>query len=80
MARGWESKSVESQQADTGASAAQRPRLTPEARARADKREALGLALARVRDALGRASQPAHRAMLERAAADLDAEITALSS
>jgi hypothetical protein len=80
VARGWESKSVESQQADTGASASQRPRLSPEARARADKREALCLSLARVRDALKCASQPAHRAMLERAAADLGAEISALSS
>ena len=79
MARGWESKSVESQQADAGAVAAG-PRLSPEARAIADKRAALQLSLARVRDGLGRASQPAHRAMLERAAADLDAAINALSS
>ena len=79
MARGWESKSVESQQADTGAALPQRPRLSPEARARVERREALQLSLARVRDALEHASQPAHRAMLERAAADLDAEISALS-
>jgi hypothetical protein len=79
VARGWESKSVESQQADAGASD-RRPRLSPQARALVDKREALRLSLARVRDALARASQPAHRAMLERAAADLDAEISALSS
>jgi hypothetical protein len=59
---------------------AQRPRLSPEARAIADRRAALQLSLARVRDALGRASQPAHRAMLERAAADLAADISALSS
>jgi hypothetical protein len=70
---------VESQQADTSAPASQRPRLSPEARARVDRREALRLSLARVRDALEHASQPAHRAMLERAAADLDAEISALS-
>lgn len=80
MARGWESKSVESQQAETGGSTVQRPRLSPEARARVDKHEALRLSLARVRDELARASQPAHRAMLERAAAALDAEITALWS
>jgi hypothetical protein len=80
MARGWESKSVESQQADSKAATDQRPDLTPEARARLDKRQALALSLARVRDELSRAIQPAHRAMLERAAAALDAEINALSS
>ena len=79
MARGWESKAVESQQAETGGSAAQRPRLTPEARARADKRKDAASRGAGARRA-GAASQPAHRAMLERAAADLDLEITALSS
>ena len=80
MARGWESKSVESQQADTGRSAPVGPRLSPEARARLDRREALRLSLARVRDELTRASQPAHRMMLQRAAAALDAEISVLSS
>lgn len=78
MARGWESKSVESQQADTR-HAPSGPGLSPEARARLEKRQSLALSLARVRDDLRRASQPAHRAMLERAAAALDAEITALS-
>ena len=52
MARGWESKSVESQQADRLGSAARGPALTPEARARAARREALPLALARVREEL----------------------------
>jgi hypothetical protein len=80
MARGWESKAIESQQADTGGSADRRPPLSPEARARLDRKEMLTLSLARVRDELARASQPAHRAMLERAAIALDAEISALSS
>jgi hypothetical protein len=79
MARGWESKAVESQQADSGGSV-QGPRLSPEARARLDRKDMLTLSLARVRDELTRASQPAHRAMLERAAVALDAEISALSS
>lgn len=78
MARGWESKSVESQQADTRP-APSGPALTPEARARLEQRQSLDLSLARVRDDLTRASQPAHRAMLERAAAALEAAITALS-
>ena len=80
MARGWESKSVESQQADAGGAAHRRPQLTPEERARLDRRAALTLSLARVRDDLTRAGQPAHRAMLERAAAALETEISALSS
>ncbi len=78
MARGWESKSVESQQADTRQAPAG-PALTPQARAQLEKRQSLDLSLARVRDDLTRASQPAHRTMLERAAAALEAEITALS-
>ena len=78
MARGWESKSVESQQAETRPTRSG-PALTPEARARLEQRQSLDLSLARVRDDLTRASQPAHRAMLERAAAALEAAITALS-
>ena len=42
--------------------------------------DALMLSLARVRDELARATHPAHRTMLERAAAALDAEISGLSS
>jgi hypothetical protein len=79
MARGWESKSVESQQADTLGTHAEHPRLSPEARARVARREALMLALARVRDELTGAHQPAHRAMLERAVAALEAQISGLS-
>ena len=79
MARGWESKSVESQQADRAGSAARGPTLTPEARARAARREALTLALARVREELAGAHQPAHRTMLERAVAALEAQISGLS-
>jgi hypothetical protein len=79
MARGWESKSVESQQADSVGSSARGPTLTPEARARAARREALTLALARVREELAGARQPAHRTMLERAVAALEAQISGLS-
>jgi len=79
MARGWESKSVESQQADTLGSSARRPSLTPEAVARAARREALTLALARVRAELAGATQAPHRAMLERAVAALETQISGLS-
>jgi hypothetical protein len=79
MARGWESKSVESQQADSVGSSARRPALTPEARATAARRDALTLALARVREELAGAQQPAHRTMLERAVTALEAQIGGLS-
>ena len=52
--------------------------VLPEARAREDRRRALALSLARVRDDLSRATQAPHRTMLERAAAALEAEISAL--
>ena len=79
MARGWESKSVEAQQADQPASRPAAPAMSPEARVRQDRQRAAALALARVRDELSRATRPAHRAMLERAAAALEAELNAAS-
>ena len=79
MARGWESKSVESQQADRVGSSVRRPAVTPEARAREARREALTLALARVREELAGATRPPHRAMLERAIAALETQISGLS-
>jgi hypothetical protein len=77
MARGWESKSIEAQQAERLAPAIQGPALDADARVRLEQRQATALALARVRDELTRAVQPAHRAMLERAAAALEAELSA---
>jgi len=67
MARGWESKSVESQQADREAAAKTGPPPTPDdARQRAERRTA-ELALARAKADLTQATAPAHRAMLEAA-------------
>ena len=67
MARGWESKSVESQQADREAAAKVSPPATPEeARQRADRRT-VELSLARAEADLAQATAPAHRAMLEAA-------------
>jgi len=81
MARGWESKAVESQQADAMRSAG-----TGEGRELADaepadytKREVLRLARARTAADLARAEAPAQRAMLERALSDLDRIIAALT-
>jgi hypothetical protein len=64
MARGWESKSIESQQEDAQAAKARKPALTPEERERAQKRETLRLAVARAQAELQAACQPAYRDML----------------
>ena len=77
MARGWESKSVESQQevlpeADRGEA------LTPEQREIRRKRESLELDRRRVLHDLEAARSPVRRASLERALAFLDGEIAKL--
>jgi hypothetical protein len=80
MARGWESKSVESQQ---DAAADRRKSATPVApadAARAAQRSTLMLARTRALADLQLACAPAHRAMLEQAIADLDARLAALRS
>lgn len=78
MARGWESKAVEEQQAarDADASPA-RPTLSAEDTVEAQQMVSWKLARARVLADLQRACQPAHRAMLEAALADLDDRIRA---
>jgi hypothetical protein len=75
MARGWESKAVESQQAEQLAPGNAGPALTPEARSRQQRREAMMLALTKARDELARATRPAHKTMLEQAIAALEAEL-----
>ena len=65
MARGWESKSIESQQDDAGRKAAAGPELTPEQRARATDKAGLELALAQTQAELTGACRPAHREMLK---------------
>ncbi len=50
----------------------QRPTSTPEERAHTAQVESLRLSQARIREQLGRATHPAHRAMLERALRALD--------
>lgn len=64
MARGWESKSIESQQVDAQGSAPKKPALTPEQRARQERRTTLEMALARTHAELQAACQPAYREML----------------
>ena len=74
MARGFESKDVEFQQAERERGRETRPALTPGQRAEASRRQTLELSLARLRADLEAAQRPAHRAMLAQAIATLEAE------
>ena len=78
MARGWESKNVEAQQADRESSRQTQRPMTAEEQHRAQRRQGLVLARARAASDLERATRPAHRAMLTTALADIDRELSAL--
>ena len=65
MARGWESKSIESQQDDAGRKPAAGPELTPAQREHATERAGLELALAQTQAEMTGACRPAHREMLK---------------
>ena len=66
MARGFESKSVESQQADAAQKkAALGPELTAEERERAVQKAGLEMALAQTQAEMAAACRPAHREMLK---------------
>lgn len=83
MARGWESKDVESRQEQVDHER-QRQRQQQGAavnsadRVREVQRESLLLTRTRVQSDLSRATHPRHRAQLEAALAHLDAEIAKL--
>lgn len=74
MARGWESKSVESQQSESFTRGA-RQRESSEERERKAKRESLELSRARVSRELEAARSPVHRAALENALKYLEEEL-----
>lgn len=79
MARGWESKSVELQQADVAeASAPSKRPISAEELSRQHQREGLLLSRKHMSDQLAAARNPRHKQMLEAALADLDAKIAAL--
>ena len=81
MARGWESKSVESQQAEAfQKSDSRRKRLTPEQISEHRHLEGLQLSRARVAKQLESAIDSRHRRMLQDALAALDLQIEALRS
>jgi hypothetical protein len=78
MARGWESKSVEQQQEQLSSSASAPPlrkQLTPEQVVEQQRRDGLQLSRQHILQQLEVSSNPQHRAMLEAALADLDAQL-----
>ena len=77
MARGWESKAIETQQEEAAAkgSAVGRRPLGPDELARLSRRKTLELARARAAADLSRARSASHREMLERTLAALDEQL-----
>ena len=78
MARGWESKSVEDQQADREQARPAGPRVSPEEAERLARRRTLELTRARALADLALARSPAHRGMLEAGIRALDDQLRAL--
>jgi hypothetical protein len=82
MARGWESKSVESQmetlQSERKETA--KERLTPEVAAALRKKETLLLARAHLQQQMQASQHPRHRDMLQNALADLEKQLADLGT
>jgi len=79
VARGWESKSVEDQQAQAlSAPSPARPALTPAQIATQRQRQSLLLSRRHVLQQLEAAQNPRHREILQSALADLDSRIARL--
>ena len=75
MARGWESKNVEAQQAERDQASTSAPAMTPQEAERSGRRRTLELTRARALADLADARSPAHRAMLEAAIKALDEQL-----
>ena len=79
MARGWESKSVEAQQADAGEKTKQKhERLSPQELARQRELEGLRLSRNNLLQQIERARDVRHRRMLEDAVAELELRMKAM--
>jgi flagellar biosynthesis/type III secretory pathway protein FliH len=65
MARGFESKSVESQQEEAQRAKQMKPALSAEEQARQSRKTGLELALAQTQSEMSAACRPAHREMLK---------------
>jgi hypothetical protein len=76
MARGWESKSVEAQQAEAGEKSSEhRRKMSPEEAAAFRERENLRLARLRVLQQLEKSSNPQHRKLMLETLAHLDRKL-----
>ncbi|MGE5244299.1 MAG: hypothetical protein ACM3SQ_08740 [Betaproteobacteria bacterium] len=75
MARGFESKDVEYQQAEAERDKQKGPPLSAEEREATTRLRTVELALTRARADLESATAPAHRQMLEQAIAALEAQL-----
>jgi hypothetical protein len=78
MARGWESKSVEDQQAAASAPQELKQQLTPEQIAIRQQKEALLLSRSHVLEQIQKAQNHRHRQMLQDALTALDAQLARL--
>ena len=78
MARGFESKSVEEQQAEAKRESSTGQKLNPEQAERRRKRDGLVLSRKNVQRRLESISNPSHRQMLEAALAEIDRQIAEL--
>jgi hypothetical protein len=76
MARGFESKDVEYQQAEAERSARRAAPISDDERRRSERRRTVELALIRARADLALAIAPHHRQMLIRAIADLETQLS----
>ena len=75
MARGFESKAVESQQEEAQRVKTLKPALTTDEQDRATRRAGLELALAQTQAEIGAACRPAHREMLTLRLAAIQAQM-----
>jgi hypothetical protein len=80
MARGWESKGIESQQQDARERQPRRRELTAEERDRATRQLTLEMALASAQAELQAACRPAHREMLRSKLEAIRAELGKIPS
>jgi hypothetical protein len=78
MARGFESKSVESQQEEAQRARTVRPAMTEEEKARQARKTGLELALAQTQSEMTAACRPAHREMLKLRLEAIQAQIRGL--
>ena len=78
MARGFESKSVDEQQAEARREPAQNQTLSPQEMEGRRKRDGLLLSRKNIQSQLSSVTNPTHRQMLEAALAELDRQLAEL--